>query len=110
MRKFDWRFDMGAAADIQHRVNKTQFGDGYAQRAPDGINNKALNWSGIKTGDFETTINPIIQFLDDHRGVTPFLWTDPHGNTKKYTCEDYTATQRRGSYWQITLKFEQVPA
>lgn len=109
-KEFAWSMDMGAAADIQHKINKTQFGDGYAQRSPNGINNKVLNWSGVKTGDFETMIDPIIQFLDEHGGVTPFLWTDPHGNTNKYTCAEYTASQRKGNFWQITLKFEQVPA
>ena len=105
-RTFAWKMDMGATADVQHRVNKVQFGDGYVQRSSVGINNKTKNWSGTKTGDLETIIKPIELFLSDHAGVTPFLWTDPHGDTKQYTCSAYSTPQRKGNFWKITLNFE----
>lgn len=107
IRTFPWQLDMGAAANYQYRVNKTQFGDGYAQHSSFGINNKTKNWSGTKTGDLETVIKPIEAFLDDHAGVKPFLWTDPHGKTKQYTCAGASTPQRKGNFWQITLNFEQ---
>lgn len=107
IQTFPWQMDMGATADKQYRVNKTQFGDGYAQRSSIGINNTTKNWSGTKTGDLETVIKPITVFLDDHAGVLPFYWTDPHGNTKQYTCAGVSIPQRKGNFWQITLNFEQ---
>ena len=107
IKTFSWQMDMGAAADKQYRVNKTQFGDGYTQHSSTGINNTIKNWSGTKTGDLETVIKPIEAFLDDHAGVRPFLWTDPHGNTKQYTCSGYSTPQRKGNFWQITINFEQ---
>nr|WP_241878262.1 phage tail protein [Psychrobacter sp. PraFG1]UNK04714.1 phage tail protein [Psychrobacter sp. PraFG1] len=42
MRKFDWRFDMGASAQTVNKVNKVQMGDGYVQRPKAKINNKLL--------------------------------------------------------------------
>ncbi|ELA08722.1 LambdaSo, minor tail protein M [Moraxella macacae 0408225] len=99
---------MGISADVYHAVSKTQFDDGYTQRVSTGINNKRTNWIGIKTGDLETVIKPIKTFLDEHKGITPFLWNDPHGNTHKYTCQDYELSQRKGNFWQISLKFEQA--
>ncbi|OAU97575.1 hypothetical protein AO385_0740 [Moraxella catarrhalis] len=98
---------MGAGAEVRHNVTKTQFGDGYAQRVSHGINNKRTDWSGTKVGDYETVIKPIADFLDAHGGVKPFLWTNPHGETKQYVCQDYQVTQRKGNFWQISLKFEQ---
>lgn len=107
IRTFPWQMDMGATADSQYRVNKNQFGDGYEQRTSIGINNKTKHWSGTKTGPLDTVIRPIEAFLDDHASVKPFLWTDPHGNTKQYTCAGASTPQRQGNFWQITLNFEQ---
>ncbi|WP_115247161.1 phage tail protein [Moraxella lacunata] len=108
MKTFKWKMNMGASADVRHNVTKTQFNDGYAQRVSHGINNKRTDWSGSKTGDFDTVIKPIIVFLDEHKGTIPFLWTDPLGNTHKYVCDSYPIKQRVGNFWQIDLKFEQV--
>ena len=98
---------MGASASVHHAVSKTQFGDGYAQRVSVGINNQRMDWSGSKTGDWQTVILPIKTFLDEHKGVIPFLWTNPHGQTKKYVCENYEISQKKGNFWEISLKFEQ---
>ena len=98
---------MGASASVHHAVSKTQFGDGYAQRVSHGINNQRTDWVGSKTGDWQTVILPIKTFLDEHKGVIPFLWTNPHGQTKKYVCENYEISQKKGNFWEISLKFEQ---
>lgn len=107
MQVFDWRMDMGATADVAHSVNVVRFGDGYEQRHSMGINNRRVTWSGTKTGDLNSVIKPIMQFIDSHAGVRPFLWTDPHGKTAAYTCSGYSTPQRKGNFWQISLKFEQ---
>lgn len=108
MKTFTWKMNMGASASVHHAVSKTQFGDGYAQRVSLGINNQRMDWSGSKTGDWQTVILPIKDFLDEHKGVIPFLWTNPHGQTKKYVCENYEISQKKGNFWEIGLKFEQV--
>lgn len=108
LKTFNWRMNMGASANVRHAISKTQFGDGYAQRVSHGINNRTKDWSGSKTGDYATVIKPIMDFLDEHAGVKPFLWQNPHGETKKYICQDYEVSQRKGNFWQISLKFEQT--
>ncbi|WP_080565668.1 phage tail protein [Moraxella catarrhalis] len=107
MKTFTWKMNMGASASVHHAVSKTQFGDGYAQRVSHGINNQRTDWVGSKTGDWQTVILPIKTFLDEHKGVIPFLWTNPHGQTKKYVCENYEISQKKGNFWEISLKFEQ---
>ena len=107
MKTFEWTMNMGASKDTQFRVNRTQFGDDYAQLSTIGINNKTEAWSGNKTGDYQTVIKPIEQFLDEHAGSKPFIWTDPNGHTKQYICAGYSSNQRKGNMWQISLKFEQ---
>lgn len=108
LKTFAWKMNMGVNSDVKYAITKTQFGDGYAQRVSHGINNQTTDWSGTKTGDYQTVIRPIMEFLDEHKGVKPFLWQNPHGVTAKYTCDGYQVSQRKGNFWQISLKFEQV--
>lgn len=108
LKTFAFKVNMGASSDVRFSSAKVQFGDGYAQRVSRGINNKVADWSGQKTGDFDTVIKPIMDFLDEHKGVKPFFWTNPHGITAKYICAGYQVGQRKGNFWQISLKFEQV--
>ena len=61
-----------------------------------------------RSSQINTVILPIKDFLDEHKGVIPFLWTNPHGQTKKYVCENYEISQKKGNFWEIGLKFEQV--
>ena len=107
LKTFTWKMNMGASASVKHSVTKAQFGDGYTQRVSHGINNKVKDWSGAKNGDLATEIKPIMDFLDEHKGIKPFLWTNPHGQTQKYTCQNYSVSQRKGNMWQITLEFEE---
>lgn len=105
---FTWKMNMGVNASARHTVSKVQFGDGYAQRVSHGINSKRTNWSGTKTGDWQTVIKPIMAFLDEHKGVIPFTWTNPFGQNGRYVCQDYAISQKKGNFWQISLTFEEV--
>lgn len=108
LKTFKWKLNMGASASTKHSVTKTQFGDGYTQRVSHGINNKRTDWTGTIRGDLTTAIKPVMAFLDEHNGVVPFLWTNPYGQTYKYICQDYEVRQRKGNFWEISLKFEQT--
>ena len=101
------KLDMGAKNNSNMSVKSIQFGDGYKQLYSFGINNKTMNWSGSKTGDYITIIKPIEDFLEDHKGVTPFYWLDPKQQTKLYTCNSWTTSQNKGNIWNITLDLEQ---
>lgn len=99
--------DMGIKSSSEMSVNTVKFGDGYKQLYSFGINNKTLSWSGTKTGDYQTVIKPIEDFLENLKGVQPFYWLDPKGATKLYTCNKWNASQRKANLWVIDLEFEQ---
>lgn len=107
MDKLNLVLDMGASLEVNHNISKLQYGDGYVQLATFGINPKRKIWSGTKTGDLAKTIKPIMVFLDSHIGKK-FTWLDPLGETSAYICQGYSAPQRKGNFWQINLKLEQV--
>lgn len=65
------------------RVNRIQFGDGYMQEGPAGINsvNKSfsLEWKYLS----HTEANQLEDFLNDHAGrAARFTWTHPLRGTR----------------------------
>jgi phage-related protein len=103
MPAFTWVPDFGAAEKIKPKVLAAQFGDGYSQRSPDGINNMPRVWSVQFTLLDATTIDAIHDFLVTQAGVTAFTWTPPKGAAGKWICQDFdrnlaTYGDVRGSY------------
>lgn len=93
----------------QPRVREARFGDGYVQRAPDGINAQPQGWD-LQFNDVDDEIgDEMIAFLRQHAGYLPFsfhpLW-EPL--PIKVTCSQWRRTlgsQVRTS--NITCRFEQ---
>lgn len=99
--------DMGVKSSTNLSLKSVQFGDGYKQLYSFGINNKSQNWSGAKTGDYNSIIRPVEDFLDSLNGVIPFYWTSPKGEKKLYTCNNWSTSQNKANLWTISLEFEQ---
>ena len=65
------------------RVLVADFGDGYAQTAPDGVNTAVEEWS-LSFDDYSITdIKTITDFLDGLRSSTAFFWTPPDETVAK---------------------------
>lgn len=66
----------------EYRVLSAQFGDGYAQIAPDGINNEirkvTFTYRNLEISDF----NRVMTFLRGLKGATPFK-VKLHGETQQ---------------------------
>lgn len=103
---FTWKHDAKPTGTKKFRVLSAQFGDGYKQRAADGINNKSQSWSLSFTGR-KADVQPIMDFLDARQGYQSFYWTPPLGTQGYYTCEQYDQHQIGNDVWQITATFEQ---
>ena len=73
------------AVDTQIKMLTNDFGDGYAQDTPDGLNNIADTFNVVWTNISDTNAIIIRNTLKGYNGL-PFTWTDPDGNTNNYTC------------------------
>lgn len=81
---------------------KTEFGDGYSQNMPKGINHikkqTSLQWDALTTDQ----MHEITGFFERMQGNKAFYY-QPFGErlTVKWTCEewDYVTT---GGIWQVT--------
>lgn len=82
-------------------VFEAQFGDGYAQRSTNLINNIKKEWKLTFKNRTESDIATIIAFFEDTNSVTPFTWTPPGESTaldvvvttwnKIYITNDYSS-------------------
>jgi len=101
--------DVGLSGNNKFRTLKANFGDGYKQRAGDGINTKTkkynLSWSNLDTDE----INAIISFLDGQAGYIAFEYTLPgDSSAQKFICEDYSETWEQGNLKGVSAVFELV--
>ncbi|TIX27745.1 phage tail protein [Mesorhizobium sp.] len=76
------------------KLLKADFGDGYTQTSPDGLNHirrtLSLNWECLLPWQKDQ----IVQFFEDHAGWEPFYYTPSNENQPvKWTCEDWDDTR-----------------
>ncbi|MFP3564688.1 phage tail protein [Paraburkholderia sp. SIMBA_030] len=89
------------------RVRKAQFGDGYAQRVKDGLNNRASSFSLTFINNAET-ITAIVAFLDAHDGSSGFYWQPPLRDPGLFTCENYSEPTKDGGVYTLSATFNQT--
>jgi phage-related protein len=81
-------------------------GDGYEQRAPDGINNLEQKWSLRFETRTTTEANAITSFLETQAGVVAFDWTAPDGTVGKWVCQTWNKTPSNFNNWSVAAVFE----
>ena len=90
----------------QCRVLRAEFGDGYSQRAADGINSVrdtyAVSWEGLS----RTDANTIDTFLRTHGGHTAFKWTPPGASaSRNWLCSEWRVRHSSATLDAITATF-----
>ena len=76
---------VGYALSHKWSVLTAQFGDGYKQVAPNGINNKRSTWTITYKNLNEEKYNTVMNFLDSLKGTETFEAT-PRGYTGPIVC------------------------
>jgi phage-related protein len=105
--------DVPVARDDEWRLHIAQFGDGYQQRALDGINALNRKWS-LTWGSREAAdINAMVAYLEAEKGSAfPFL-EEQTGTTYTVYCDAWRVDwdlRRKGGVWYGTLSAEFVKA
>lgn len=67
---------VGSSSTNEHRARVAEFGNGYSQRSPDGINSKKETWNLTYRGS-AWDMDQIAAFFNDHAGYQTFLWSAP---------------------------------
>jgi phage-related protein len=100
--------DRSTSKATKARVLTAEFGDGYTQRAGDGIHvlrdEISLSWPALDT----TSANTLISFFEQHEGYQAFLWTPFRESTpKKYTCEEWSESYPGNNLTTVSATFKQ---
>ena len=97
----------GTTFKPQIKVLEAEFGDGYSQPTPDGINHiretVELRWDGLT----EPQMEAINGFLTARKGAEPFYYRPAgYAVNLKWTCKEWTRTLS-GGVWQMTANLVQ---
>lgn len=104
---FTWTPSWTPQLTPKPRVLKAHFGDGYTQRAKDGLNNvrRALNVNFDARGEDEASA--IDDFLRVCGGATAFMFTDFNGKPGMWTCENWTVSRTSPQLYKVQATFEE---
>ena len=98
-----------SSASTEFRTIKAQYGNGYSQRAPDGINNSVgswdVSWENVTSGEFGT----ITTAIEAAKGADYFTWQAPgDSSTKRWIVEKYTKAAMSGDIYSVSASLTQV--
>lgn len=93
----------GTGGPITMQVRRAEFGDGYSQRARDGLNyvrrTVTLSWSALSAADLQT----IVSFFKSLGGADSFTYMLPLESTQyTWTCATMTPTYVDGLIVALT--------
>ena len=108
MAVFTWVPDIGAKTERAPRIRSVKFGEGYEQRALDGLNPDMRKRSLSFTGRSAAEAAAILAFLEAQGGVTSFTYTHPGDSARTYKCASWSETDTGYLLKAITADFQQV--
>ena len=97
----------GQAQEPRIQLRKAEFGDGYTQASPRGLNHirqvVTLRWDGLTSDQMQE----LRTFFEGRAGYRVFLY-QPHGFTEplKWTCEEWNVQD--GPPWRFTAQLVQT--
>ncbi|MBT9097514.1 phage tail protein [Methylovulum psychrotolerans] len=101
---------MPTSAELERtpRVLSAQFGDGYSQDSPDGLNSNLQKWSLEFNGVLAETGMAIDDFLSARRGVERFYFINLRAETIVCKCKTWKVKDVGGRKVNVTATFEEV--
>lgn len=107
---FFWKPSYNSSPKMTPRIKKVQFGNGYVQRLPDGINNNLININLLFELRSTQETTAIAHFLNTRQGTESFLFTPPppFGKQKRFVCEDWEPNYLFFDNHTIRVVFQEV--
>ena len=92
------------------KIRKTEFGDGYTQESPAGLNHVRVSRSRPFRGMYSrrtNAISAIIAFFTERGGTKPFSYAFPHDPVRKWTVPTWSDQAISGGFHRVTATFRQ---
>jgi phage-related protein len=91
------------------RTLKNAFGNGYEQRAGDGLNAVPQAWQVVWENIAFSECTAIDSFLAGQKGYLAFLWTPPGAAAPlQVKCEGWSLGKTSGNTGTVKARFDQV--
>ncbi len=104
--KFTWRVTTETTGNVKGVVNRTQYGDGYAQSSADGINHMKGTFPVVLVG-YTAEVTPARDFIEAHFGES-FRWKPPLRNEGYFYCDEYDYNEIGGGFYRFSATFTQT--
>jgi phage-related protein len=113
---FFWKPSYNSKIENKPRIRYNQFGNGYQQRIPDGLNTSLVEFNvGFENRSELETVS-ILHFLQQRNGQESFIYNIPTIFSKslnnlntRFICPDWTSSYVSYNNYNIECKFVEVP-
>lgn len=105
--------DRGFNAESIPTVKRWRFGDGYEQRAADGINNLRRVFNILLSPRPKEEIDDTVAFFQSKNGVDNFDYIFNQGGgeiTIKVVCKQWNKTWLHDDFYALSATFEEDPS
>lgn len=93
----------------EFRIIEMKYGNGYGQRAADGLNNSVSSWEVSWENILASEQTTIITAFETARGVDYFTWTPPgSASEKKFIVKKYSQAAMSGEIYSVSASLEQT--
>jgi len=109
--EFFWTPDVQNKINHQPKVKTILFGDSYAQRIKDGVNNNLLQVELKFERRRLNEATAILHFLASRQAKESFLFTPrrPYNKRKRFIASQWTDTENSYNNITIDVRFDEVP-
>jgi phage-related protein len=73
-------------------LSEAEFGDGYTQATPNGLNHIRRSYQAKWTALTDDEAQTIVAFMASHKGSEPFWYTVPRIGKLKVSCKNWSRT------------------
>ena len=101
------RISQDFSKQVEYKSRKVQFGNGYKEISPDGINNKVENWTLNYEAMTDSEYSALIAILDAAEHDDYVTWT-PFGEVSSknwYVVGPRSETYSNG-HWNVSINLE----
>lgn len=103
------RPSQSSTREVEFRTLSVQFGNGYQQDIPDGINDMVITWNLVYENVPKTQRDAIVAVLDAARSWDVIRWTDPDGQLINYKMRGSYKESRKALAWTISFQLRNLP-
>lgn len=109
MADWVWVESAGATLEEEPAIRSVQFGDGYEQRSPDGINFMRQVWTIPFDEVDDAVADDMVQFLRDQKGYLAFNYVPLRSTTAiKVVCKQWSRSHTGPGTSSLRATFRQV--